>query len=147
MTKQAGFTLLELIITIVIIGIIAMTASSRIANKDTFAIRIEQENLISTLNLAQQLAMAGQTVQFNINGAGKNYTLTTGGADYQVASISYPLDFQDSVSSITSTASLPLSYDSLGRTGATTLTVNGAAGDSLCVEVNNSGLARAVTCP
>jgi len=147
MYKHSGFTLLELIVTIVIVGILAVTVASRFANEDAFAVRIEQENLISTLNLAQQLAMTGRTIAFTIDASNKRYSLTVDGSDYQVASVSYPLDFQGEVSSITASTALPLAYsNSLGQTTETTFTIDSVGGDSLCVIVNNSGFARAITC-
>ena len=147
MYKHSGFTLLELIVTIVIVGVLAVTVASRFANEDTFAVRIEQENLISTLNLAQQLAMTGRTIAFTIDADNKRYSLSVDGSDYQVTGVSYPLHFQDEVSSITASTALPLDYsNSLGQTTETTFTISSIGGDSLCVMVNNSGFARAITC-
>ena len=148
MAKSAGFTLLELIVTILIVGILSATAFSRFANEDTFVVRIEQENLISTLNLAQQLAMTGRAIAFSIDAGNKRYSLTVDGSDYAVAGVSYPQDFQDEISSIAASTALPLAYtNSLGQTTETTFTINSVGGDALCVKVNNSGLARAITCP
>ena len=55
--KQKGFTLLELIIVIVILGILAVTASSRFDGSKGFAEYTYQARLISSLRHMQQQAI------------------------------------------------------------------------------------------
>lgn len=141
--KYTGFTLLELIIAITIIGIISVTAFSRFASEDAFAVRVEQENLISALNQAQQLAMAGQTVQFVITSS-SSYTIKVGAVpvDYSLAGITYP-QFIDAGVSL-SPSSLTLGYSNLGSIGAsTTITLSSDTGGSATVRVEESGYAHA----
>ena len=141
LSGQSGFTLLELIVVIVILGIIAVSASSKFGSQEAFSIKVQQEDLISTLELAQQLALSGQVVTFNIS-AGMSYTVTTGGANYNVGGISYPRNFTGSITSITSSATLPLIYDRLGQTTPTVITITSANGDTETVRVEASGYAH-----
>lgn len=143
MKRAGGFTLIELVIVIVILGIIAVSASSRFSNQGTFSVRVEQENLISSLNQAQQLAMAGQVVQFRII-SGNSYTIEVGSpaTNYNLAGISYPYTLRAGVSLVPNP--LTLSYNGLGELStASTITVNEAGGGSASVVVESSGYARA----
>lgn len=139
MNRQAGFTLLELVMVITLLGILSISAYSRFADEDTFAVRVEQESLIAALNQAQQLAIIGQTVQFVISSSSV-YRVRSGGVDFSLGGIAYPRTIHRDIS--LSPTSLTLSYDSLGRTSATTITLNSATGGALSVCLENSGYAH-----
>jgi len=141
MKKATGFTLLELVVTILIVGIIAVSVSSRFANQESFAVKVDQENLISALNEAQQLAMTGQTVTFVITaGSPQTYAVNISGAPVTIGSFPYPQNAQTSV--ILTPASLTLSYNKLGETTDSTITVSSAGGGSATVTVEASGYAH-----
>ncbi|AWL10790.1 hypothetical protein HMF8227_00282 [Saliniradius amylolyticus] len=57
MRGKSGFTLIELVIVITILGVIAVTAIPRFANKNNFSISSYQNRLISSLRNMQQRAM------------------------------------------------------------------------------------------
>ena len=141
--KNAGFSLLELIIVIVILGALTVTAVSRFANDDSYRLRIIQEDIISALTQAQQLAMAGQPVQFTAaSGAPSLYSVRLGAplADYSVAGVSFPQEVDAAIS----IAPLPLTinYDVIGRPDVTpTLVLTTTAGDSVSVCISATGLA------
>ena len=139
MNRSAGFTLLELVVVITLLGILSISAFSRFADEDTFAVRVEQESLIAALNQAQQLAIIGQTVQFVISSSSV-YRVRSGGADFALGGISYPYNVHRDVS--LSPASLTLSYDNLGRTLVTSIVLNSATGGALNVCLENSGFAH-----
>ena len=94
MDRASGFTLLELVIVIVLVGVLAISASSRFATTSDYRLRITQENIISALSLAQQLAMAGHDSEFSItNGSPQTFRVRYGTPlnNYEVGSISYPV--------------------------------------------------------
>jgi len=55
--KQNGFTLVEVIIVLILIGILAATAASKFTGTDTFEAYTFRASLISALRLTQQRAM------------------------------------------------------------------------------------------
>jgi MSHA pilin protein MshC len=60
-TNQRGFTLVELITVIVVIGIIAVVAAPRFFDKNVFDSRGFYDQVISTLRYAQKTAIAQRT--------------------------------------------------------------------------------------
>lgn len=56
--KQRGFTLVELITVLVIVGVLAMAALPRFFDKNTFDSRGYYDQVISTLRFAQKTAVA-----------------------------------------------------------------------------------------
>jgi MSHA pilin protein MshC len=68
--NQKGFTIVELIAVIMIIGIISSVAAPKFIGNDAFAARGAHGTLITSLRLAQKTAIAQRTTVFaNINSA------------------------------------------------------------------------------
>lgn len=68
MQSQRGFTIVELIAVITIIGIIAALAAPKLIGNDTFAARGAYGTLLSALRYAQKTAVAQRTtVYVNLN--------------------------------------------------------------------------------
>lgn len=71
-----GFTLIELVVIMTIIGILAVYASGRFADTDTFEARGYYDEMVVAARYAQRYAIAsGCDVQFTINANG-GYALT-----------------------------------------------------------------------
>lgn len=59
-SRTAGFTLVELVLAIVILGVLAVVGSSRFFSRDTFDAAGFREQLTAAARYAQQLAIATQ---------------------------------------------------------------------------------------
>lgn len=77
MRGQAGFTLIELIVTLVILGILAVVALPRLGNENVFRERGFRDGLVSTLGHARRMAVSGRHfVCVNVDGGAGTVTLT-----------------------------------------------------------------------
>ena len=77
MRVQAGFTLMELIVTLVILGILAVVALPRLGNENVFRERGFRDGLVSTLGHARRMAVSGRHfVCVNVDGGAGTVTLT-----------------------------------------------------------------------
>ena len=66
MRNSKGFTLIELISVIIILGILASVAVGLFATKDNFASEVVKNQLISSLRLSQQLALGRQNLSTSV---------------------------------------------------------------------------------
>lgn len=77
MRAQAGFTLMELIVTLVILGILAVVALPRLGNENVFRERGFRDGLVSTVGHARRMAVSGRHfVCVNVDGGAGTVTLT-----------------------------------------------------------------------
>jgi len=76
--RQTGFTLVELVMVIVMLGILSVTALPKFFEKNTFSERAFFSDTLNALRYAQKLAVAtGCSVQVSISS--NSYTLTRQG--------------------------------------------------------------------
>lgn len=132
--RVRGFTMVELITVMVILGIIATVAAPRFFDRNTFDSRGFYDQIISTLRYAQKAAIAQHRFVCASFPANNSVTLTYGAtnacADGTLASPSgdpYPL-----TSNQASFTAIPLafSFDALGKPSfatQTSIAVNGYA--------------------
>jgi len=77
--QQSGFTLIELIMVIVILGVLAVFAAPRLINTDDFNARGFHDETMSLLRYAQKTAIAQRrTVCVVLNNTGVTLSIDTG---------------------------------------------------------------------
>ena len=148
--QQSGFTLVELVITIVIMGILASVAAPRFFERNAFDERGYYEDTLAALRYAQKLAVAtGCQVQVTITAS--NYTLkqrattcTSGAFTGDVFNPGNPGNAYTKAapSGLTLTPATTLTFNGLGQVsgGATTITLTGTADTRSITLVTETGL-------
>lgn len=138
--RHRGFTLVELIAVIIILGILSVVVISRYIDRGSVTPSSAQAQVISAARHAQQLAMNnGGNVLFTTDNSNKRVTITHGGSGS-------PKTF-DLPGDITITAA-NISYDSLGNaydgSGPLSgpLTLNVTNGITRCVRIQSTGYAH-----
>jgi MSHA pilin protein MshC len=134
-----GFTLVELITVIVILGILSVFVLPRFLNSDRFEARTVQEQLISAARQAQQLAMDKGTaaaVQLAVDNTNKRIRITYNEGGAQTIDYAVPAGI-----TLVSTAA-NVSYNGLGDVAtAINISILGAGTRNVCIE--SSGYAHA----
>ena len=127
----AAFTLLELIVTLVIIGVLAAAAAPIFLSPQSFASNAARDEMLSALRHAQQRAMADstKTVRFITTATSYSITVDTTPILQPDFKSNYPQNFTNNV---TVSPATTLNYAALGTTTATTFTFSG--GERICVE-------------
>ena len=112
MVKQGGFTIVELIMVMVILGIISAVAAPRFFDRKVFDERFYFEEVLSTVRYGQKLAVAsGCAIAFQVDASG--YSLSYRGGDCGVMSVGN--DYVKSLQTgVAVTKTLAISFNSLG---------------------------------
>jgi len=137
---QCGFTLIELIAVMILVGIVSVVLFSRMGSAGSAPIQSGRDDVIAALFFAQQQAMmrSNITVVVDIN----SISISENNAPIKVAADHYPLNMPKGVT----LSPITLSYDKLGRTTATNITLTGSGnsnGVSASIRVEASGYAFA----
>ncbi len=135
-----GFTLVELIITIVILGIVSAVVMPRILGSTTFNAPIIRDQIISLSRIAQQSALGRESVTLSIqpNAGGATATLTSSSSSGTINTVSLPIS---DVALTTDNTSAACGAPSASSTvsNATPLNINfGELGDLLASGVAGS---------
>lgn len=138
---QCGFTLVELVTVMVIVGILAVAVIPRFSGRGAYDDRAFRDQVVSTLRYAQKLAIAQRRfvcVTFTANSialaSGTNSNCSAGaGAVVSPSGVPYPL-----VSNQSGFAPLPanFSFDCLGRPRSTAVAA-GICGNTFAVLAAN----------
>lgn len=75
-TEHSGFTIIELIVVIVFLGIVGAVIVPRFLSPNAFSERAAQDGVITTIRAAQQSSLGRDAVTFEIDAAGGNWVLT-----------------------------------------------------------------------
>ena len=136
-----GFTLVELLTIMILMGVVSVTLMSRMGSTGNAAVLGGRDDILAALSFAQQTAMArdGISVSFSSHGVSVNEN----GLPIQNGGVEYPLQLPNNVSVIASNANFL--YDRLGRTtqGSIQLIGSGASqGISAIITLEASGYAH-----
>lgn len=140
---EQGFSLLELITVMILLGILSVTLFSRLGPVSTAAVQSGRDDIIAALFFAQQTAMmrsSGGNIELQLTT--HSVSVTENGQPIRVAADYYPLALPQGVSATPAT----FVFDKLGRTTADTITLTGSgntAGTSAVIQVEASGYAYA----
>jgi MSHA pilin protein MshC len=135
-----GFTLIELVAVILLIGILSITLFSRLGSTGTAPVQAGRDDVIAALFFAQQQAMMRPNITLVLTA--NSVSVNENGNPIKVSSDFYPLTIQKGVS----LPEVTFSYDKLGRTTATEIVVMGtgnSSGVSATIQVDASGYAYA----
>ncbi len=133
---ERGFTLIELITVMILISILSVTLFSRLGSVNSANIQAGRDDLIAALFFAQQTAMARSNIQLILTA--NTVSVTESGTPIKVHAQGYPLAFPSGVT----TTPVTLSYDKLGRTTATTISLSATGGLSASITLEASGYAH-----
>jgi MSHA pilin protein MshC len=129
---QAAFTLIELIIVVIILGILSAYIFSRGQSSGVYKQDAALAQIIAAGQLAQQLSMNENARNFSLSIQANQIAVQVGGSNFNAGATSYPLVFD---SSITLSPTGTIAFDSQGETSATTITINGST-SSVCFETS-----------
>lgn len=132
---ERGFTLIELISTMILVGILSVVLFSRLGGTATAGVQGSRDDIIAAFSLAQQTAMMRPGIALVITTS----TVSVNENGSPIASSPYPLSMPGS---ITLAPAATFSFDKLGRTTSGTITVTGPSA-SASVVVESSGYAHA----
>jgi MSHA pilin protein MshC len=134
--RERGFTLVELITVIILVSIMSVTLFSRLGSVSSANLQAGRDDLIAALFFAQQAAMARSNIQLVLTT--NSVSVTENGTPIIVHSKGYPLSFPSGVT----TSAATLTYDKLGRTTATTISLVSTGGASATITVEDTGYAH-----
>lgn len=142
-----GFSLIELITVMILLGILSVVLFSRLGPVNTAAVQSGRDDIIAALFFAQQTAMmrsSGGNIRVVVSA--NSVSVTENNNPILVGSNYYPLTLPQGVTVQTTVPGNTFQFDKLGRTSAGSITLTGSgntAGTSAVIRVEASGYAFA----
>jgi prepilin-type N-terminal cleavage/methylation domain-containing protein len=133
LSRQAAFTLLELIIVILILAIMAAYVQTRPSSSNSYKQDTVVEQIISSARLAQQLHMNDSSYVFRLVVQANQIDLQRDGASFSPSTLNFPLNFG---ANVTLAATItPINFDRLGATtlNQINITIDGIS-KTVCLE-------------
>ncbi len=130
-TKQAAFTLLELILVMVVLVILATTIQSRFISPRDFQQDAVVEQIIAAARLTQQLSMNDSSRSFVLVIQNNQIDLQADGSSLNAGGFSFPVNFG---SQVTLSPLGNISFNALGETTAINLIVQLGTNSTICFE-------------
>lgn len=136
MIRHQGFTLVELITVIILVGIMAVVVLPRFGSSDSMRVLAARDDLVSAINFARMRAMsvddgsADNTIRLVISTAA--ISVTQNGAAMHIGAVNYPVSYSNISFSPTGT----VTFDRLGQVSASSIsglnqtTISLSAGDT-----------------
>lgn len=144
---QKGFTLIELITVMILLGILSVVLFSRVGPTNTAAVQSGRDDIIAALFFAQQTAMMRSSAgSIRVVVTSNSVSVMENGTPLVVGSNYYPLSLSQGLVASTTAADGAFNFDKLGRTTRGEITVTGSgntAGTSAVIKVEASGYAYA----
>lgn len=142
---EKGFTLIELISIMVLVGVLSITLFSRLGNVHSVSVQAGRDDIIAALFFAQQTAMMrSSNGNIKLVITSNTVSVTENNTPIAISSNYYPLTLPDGVT-VTSEPDT-FSFDKLGRTTAGVINLTGSgnsSGTSARIQVEASGYAYA----
>ena len=129
--KQTAFTLVELIIILLILGIIASYIQPRSTSIASFKENTTVDQLISAARLAQQLSMNDSARSFILDIQSNQIDLKADGLSISVGNINFPIVLD---STITISPAVTIIFDSLGETSFQSINITAESTLQVCFE-------------
>jgi MSHA pilin protein MshC len=132
---EQGFSLIELITVMILLGILSVVLFSRLGSTTTAAVQGSRDDVIAAFSLAQQTAMMRPNITLVVT----TNTISVNENGSPIAASNYPLTMPAGVSLAPAAT---FSYDKLGRTTAGTVTLSDS-GVSAQIAIEASGYSYA----
>jgi len=130
---QTAFTLVELIITLLILGIIFIYVQSKFSSSTTYKENTTVAQIISSAQLAQQLSMNDSERNFSLIIQTNQIDLQIDGASLSIGSMQFPISI-DSAISISPVSTI--NFDPLGGTNNLVLSITAETTQQICFETS-----------
>ena len=133
---QVAFTLIELIVVVILLAIISAYVFSKFSSSAGYRLDSTAETIVAAGQLAQQLSMNDSQRNFSLSVQANQINILENGSTFSGGD-EFPIQFD---SSITISPVTNITFDSLGQTTATTITISSGSSVTVCFE--SSGLVR-----